>query len=110
MAWQKVLMVLAGLAGVAILAFALVYAESSSAGSKTSDPAAPDILPRSPKVTIDWSRLQCAPKVKETPDKPKHDLSLLYKYRKDTSMTVELTKEEYERLKKQQDAKKPPDD
>ena len=110
MTGQKVLMVLAGLASAAILAVALIYAESPKAGDKAPDSDAPGILSRRPKVTIDWSRLKCAPEVKETADKPKHDLSLLYKYKKNTSMTVELTKKEYEGLKKQQDAKKPPDD
>ena len=107
---QKALMVLAALASAAILAFALFYAERSKAGNKAPDSDAPGILSPMPKVTVDWSRLKCAPEAKETADKPKHDLSLLYKYKKNTSMTVELTKKEYEEMKKQQDAKKPPDD
>ena len=107
---QKALMVLAALASAAILAFALFYAERSKAGGEAPNSDAPGILSPRPKVTVDWSRLRCAPEAKETADKPKHDLTLLYKYKKNTSMTVELTKKEYEEMKKQQEAKKPPDE
>lgn len=100
---HKIILIFVSLAA-AIFLYSLGYSDSAKqkiAEEKESD--SPEVAPSTPRVTIDWSGLRCAPPEKDK-GKPKHDMSLLYKEKKITSMTLELTKEEYERLKKNRKA------